>query len=167
MTQMKLVSEIPQAARAPEGIRVRAATIADVPSVLAIEELAFSDPWNRVSFERLIGDPRVHFAVACTADGAVAGYVVAWYVIDEGEIANLAVGAFARGRGIGGALLDSAIAVARDRAVASLYLEVRDSNAIARALYASRGFLQVTRRRKYYRHPLEDALVLRLDLSAE
>ena len=49
--------------------------------------------------------------------------------------------------------------------VRALYLEVRDSNAAARALYGSLGFTQVGRRRGYYQHPTEDALLLRRDLA--
>jgi ribosomal-protein-alanine N-acetyltransferase len=47
-----------------------------------------------------------------------------------------------------------------------MFLEVRESNSAARALYASRGFLAVGRRRGYYRSPVEDALVLRRDATA-
>jgi ribosomal-protein-alanine N-acetyltransferase len=54
--------------------------------------------------------------------------------------------------------------VAGESGVASLYLEVRDSNMAARALYASRGFVEIGRRRDYYRRPREDALVLRLSI---
>ena len=111
-------------------------------------------------------DPRVAFLIA-EAGGTVRGYVVAWFVLDEGEIGNLAVARDARRRGIGALLLDGAIAAVRDSDVDTLYLEVRDSNVAARALYASRGFVEVGRRREYYRKPKEDALVLRLDLVPE
>lgn len=175
---MEPTSHVPPAASAPNRIDVRPAVLADIDDVVAIEGRAFGDPWARQSFEQLLGDLRVHFAVATIGpespreggaipERRVAGYVVAWYVMDEGEIANLAVAPWARGRGIGGTLLDSAIALARARAVATMYLEVRDSNQVARSLYASRGFYQVTRRRRYYRHPVEDALVLRLDVGRE
>jgi ribosomal-protein-alanine N-acetyltransferase len=146
--------------------RVRPATATDVDEVVAIERAAFSDPWSRSAFAGLLGDNRVLFAVAELPDGAIAGYVVAWFVADEGEIANLAVTAEARRRRLGAALLDEAIRAARERDVTSIYLEVRDSNAAARALYASRGFVEVGRRRRYYRKPVEDALVLRLVLPA-
>ena len=99
------------------------------------------------------------------AGGLVCGYVVAWFVLDEGEIGNLAVHAEVRRQGVGAQLLDGAIAAVRTARVEALYLEVRDSNAAARALYASRGFVEVGRRREYYRRPKEDALVLRLELA--
>jgi ribosomal-protein-alanine N-acetyltransferase len=144
----------------------RSATDRDVDRVSAIERASFSDPWSRASFDRLVGDSRVHFAVACEPDGSIVGYVVAWFVMDEGEIADLAVAPEARGRGIGATLLRSAVRTARARGASAIYLEVRDSNAAARRLYASHGFTEVGRRRRYYRKPVEDALVLRLVLPA-
>jgi ribosomal-protein-alanine N-acetyltransferase len=145
---------------------VRHATVADVERVSSIEVEAFSDPWSRSAFERLIAekDPRVLFEVACLDDGTVMGYLVAWFIMDEGEIANLAVAPEARSHGVGTLLLGTAFALARRRVVGTIYLEVRDSNAAARALYASHGFQEIGRRRRYYRRPVEDALVLRLVL---
>jgi len=58
-------------------------------------------------------------------------------------------------------LIDAAIAEAESRGAESMFLEVRESNRAARALYASRGFEEISRRRGYYRTPVEDALVLR------
>jgi [ribosomal protein S18]-alanine N-acetyltransferase len=145
---------------------LRPARDADIDAVLEIEHESFGDPWNRAAFVDLVDDPRVAFLIA-DAGGVVRGYVVAWFVLDEGEIGNLAVSRNARRRGIGALLLDGAIAAVRASDVDTLYLEVRDSNAAARALYASRGFVEVGRRREYYRKPKEDALVLRLDLSPD
>ena len=158
-------------ARASAAVRLRAADRDDVDAVAAIEASAFSDPWSRASFASLVGNPHVLFAVA---DGApagagrreIVGYVVAWFAADESEIANIAVAAAARGRGIGAALLDAALAEAVYRGAVAAFLEVRESNAAARALYASRDFATVGRRRNYYRTPQEDALVLRRDLAA-
>lgn len=143
--------------------RVRAVRGSDIDAIVAIEQASFGDPWNRNGFVELLGDPRVCFRLA-ELGGVVSGYVVAWFVLDEGEIGNLAVVAGARRHGVGALLLDAAIAAAREAEVESLYLEVRDSNMAARALYASRGFAEVGRRRDYYRRPREDALVLRLSI---
>jgi ribosomal-protein-alanine N-acetyltransferase len=145
---------------------VRPATAADLDRITEIERASFSDPWTRRAFQGLLGDRRVFFAVACLPRGVVAGYVAAWFVGDEGEIANLAVAPEARGKHLGAFLLDDAIRAARAQGVSSIYLEVRDSNERARALYTSRGFVVVGRRRHYYRRPTEDALVLRLVLPA-
>jgi len=149
----------------PHHLAIRAARRDDVDAVAAIERRAFSDPWSANSFRALFGNPLVHFAVAEDAiTGVVLGYVVAWFVVDEAEIANLAVSDQARHAGIGARLLDHAVAAAEQRQCRVVFLEVRESNAAARALYASRGFEVAGRRSKYYRKPVEDALVLRRGL---
>jgi ribosomal-protein-alanine N-acetyltransferase len=84
---------------------------------------------------------------------------------EEGEIADLAVAPAARRLGVGGLLLDRVVAEAMESGVRALYLEVRESNSAARALYHSRGFDTVGRRRRYYQRPAEDALVLRRDMA--
>ncbi len=145
---------------------LRAARQDDIDAVLAIEQASFGDPWNRGAFIDLVDDPRVAFLIA-DAGGELLGYIVAWFVLDEGEIGNLAVVDAARRRGVGAQLLDGAIAAVLAAEVDSLYLEVRDSNEAARALYASRGFVEVGRRRDYYRRPKEDALVLKLELAGD
>jgi [ribosomal protein S18]-alanine N-acetyltransferase len=152
----------PTPALPPRHLVIRAARRDDIDDVAAIERRAFSDPWSANSFRALFGNPLVHFAVAeDSITGQVFGYVVTWFVVDEGEIANLAVSDEARRTGIGARLLDHALEIVRERRCQIVFLEVRESNAAARALYASRAFEVAGRRSKYYRKPVEDALVLR------
>jgi ribosomal-protein-alanine N-acetyltransferase len=143
----------------PAPARIRPASSADLAAVAAIEVAAFSDPWSPSSFRTLLGNPAVCFSVA-ERDGAAVGYSVAWFAADEAELANIAVAAAARGGGVGALLLDAVLAEAAHRGASTVYLEVRESNAAARRLYASRHFAEVGRRRRYYRNPAEDALVL-------
>jgi len=95
--------------------------------------------------------------------GAIVGYVVALEAADEGEILNLAVAPAGRRNGLGRALVQQILEVLTARGVRQVYLEVRESNEPARALYAAHGFKEVGRRKQYYRRPVEDAIVLRLD----
>jgi len=88
---------------------------------------------------------------------------VALEAADEGEILNLAVAPDGRRRGLGRELVRATIDALTEREVRQVYLEVRESNAPARALYATFGFKEVGRRQQYYRRPVEDAIVLRLD----
>jgi len=144
------------------GVVVRPATAPDVERIAAIEKASFSDPWSAASFRSLLTGVAVHFAVAAAGDGEVLGYLVMWIAGGEAEIANLAVDASARRRQIGSTLLHHAIRVARAGGADAIFLEVRESNAAARAIYAANGFTLVGRRTSYYRRPVEDALVLRL-----
>jgi ribosomal-protein-alanine acetyltransferase len=95
--------------------------------------------------------------------GAIAGYVVALDAADEGEILNLAVAPAGRRTGLGRALVQHMLEALTARGVRQVYLEVRESNAPARALYAAHGFTEIGRRQQYYRRPVEDAIVLRRD----
>jgi ribosomal-protein-alanine N-acetyltransferase len=140
---------------------LRRATARDIEPVAAIERASFGDPWTPRSFRALLDADRVWFVVGERPDGRLAGYIVMWFLVDEAEIANLAVAPDDRGRRVGALLLDAAIAAAERRGIGTFYLEVRDSNRAARALYGSRGFEEIARRRRYYRAPVEDALVMR------
>jgi ribosomal-protein-alanine N-acetyltransferase len=145
-------------------VQIAPVTVDDVPSVVAIEQAAFSDPWSAASFREALAHPAVFFAGARRDGGELAGYVVAWFAADEGEIANLAVDPARWGGGVGKILLDAALAEGARRGAESVYLEVRVSNDGARRLYRSRGFEVVGRRRGYYQHPPEDAIVFRRTL---
>lgn len=131
-----------------------------------MERACYSDPWPASSFATLPSNDRVFFVVARASDsGQLEGFAITWYVMDEGELANLAVAPETRRRGIGQALLDAVTTDALGRGTSELYLEVRESNSAARALYRAAGFEQVGRRKRYYRQPEEDALILRRTLT--
>lgn len=144
----------------PPALTIRDAAAADVPAIVALEASSFSDPWSAQSFRGLVGAAQARLRVGIL-DGQVVGYAVAWHVGDEAELANLAVAEGARRRGIGTRLLDDLLAHADVAPGQAVYLEVREGNAAAQALYRSRGFEIVGRRRGYYRRPDEDAVVMR------
>ena len=138
----------------------------DIETITEIERRSFSDPWSEQSFRDVLAHSRMFFVCARSdANGPAAervlGYVVAWFAGGQGEIANLAVDPDSRERGIGSALLDAALDEARRQRTDEVFLEVRSSNLRARQLYESRGFAEVGRRRRYYRQPVEDAVILR------
>jgi [ribosomal protein S18]-alanine N-acetyltransferase len=120
----------------------------------------FADPWSTQDFRDCIAFAL--FLVA-EAEDKILGYVVALDAADEGEILNLAVAEDGRRRGLGRALVAAIVGALTERGVRQVYLEVRESNAPARALYSEFGFREVGRRKAYYRRPVEDAMVLRLD----
>jgi ribosomal-protein-alanine N-acetyltransferase len=144
--------------------RIRSAILADVEAMAAIERRAFSDPWSEASFREALTSAWTFGIVAQTGRG-VAGYLIAREVAGTGEVLNLAVAPEARRRGIGGALLEAGLVALRHRRVTEVFLEVRESNRSAQALYLGRGFRPVGQRAAYYRNPREDALVLRLAME--
>ncbi len=143
-------------------VTLRAASADDIRAVAAIERASFGDPWSESAFDELLRSRSAIFLVATRGEEkSVAGYLIAFVFADEAEILNLAVTPAERGRGLGGELLDAGLEAVRKRGAREAFLEVRESNASALALYSSRGFSALSRRGKYYRNPVEDALVLR------
>jgi ribosomal-protein-alanine N-acetyltransferase len=127
----------------------------------AIERRCFSDPWPLDGFREVFEMPGT-VALVMTAQDEPIAYFLAREILGTSELLNLAVVPEYRGRGLGGGLLDAGLAAVRARGGSEVFLEVRASNAVAQALYATRGFRTEGRRRGYYRRPDEDALVLRL-----
>ena len=141
--------------------RIREALAADVPAIAAIERLAFADPWPPQAFPPLLGS----LSLVADIDDVVRGYVVARHAADEAEILDLAVHPQHRGSGLASALLDELTKRAAALDVCLVFLEVRESNQVARALYEARGFVAVGRRSRYYQNPPEDALILGLRIG--
>lgn len=145
---------------------VRKAEVGDVERICAIERSSFSQPWSRAEFAALLDAARVSFVVLPGGADEVLGYAIVYHAGEAADLANIAIAPEARGRGLGRRLLMAAIEDARVRGVQELFLEVRESNHVARQLYESAGFAAVARRRRYYEQPVEDALVLRRQLGA-
>ena len=144
------------------GASFRAATQADVPAIVEIERTSFGDPWSEETFRDLLRLRQAIFLVVSEGlPESICGYVIAAVITDEAEVLNLAVAGQSRRRGLGGRLLDAGLGMIRERGAREVFLEVRESNAAAIALYNSRGFAALSRRARYYRNPVEDALVLR------
>jgi ribosomal-protein-alanine N-acetyltransferase len=145
---------------------LRPATQADLNQIVQIERESFADPWTEESFRRLLGGHSAIFQViGYPPDSKVAGYVIAFAVGEDAELLNVAVEPTFRGRGLAGQMLDAVLIELSGRGVRTAFLEVRESNRAARALYDSRGFTEIGRRRNYYRRPVEDALVMRRTLE--
>ncbi|HEY7770881.1 ribosomal protein S18-alanine N-acetyltransferase [Longimicrobium sp.] len=144
---------------------VRRCREGDIARVLEIEISSFTMPWKEDTFRGLLKRTDSDFLVA-EMDGDVVGYAAAWTVLDQAELGNVAVAPEARGAGVGGALVDAVVDHVRDRGAAELFLEVRVSNEAAKSVYRQRGFTGVGRRRAYYSHPTEDALVMRLRIQS-
>ena len=130
-----------------------------LPQIAQLERECFSTPWSEGMLEDALFDPHCSFIVAEADDGAVLGYAGLHVVLDEGYIDNIAVEPDARRHGVASALLDVYCRYGAAN-LAFLTLEVRASNAPAIALYEKYGFAAVGRRKNYYQHPKEDAVIM-------
>ena len=145
-------------------MNVRCAEDGDIASIAAIEAAFFHDPYTEEDFRRYLEDP-VYRLLAAEEDGTVLGYVLAFFAAGSGDIVTIAVAEAAHGRGIGRMLIEALFAAASEKGVSELFLEVRDSNAPAVALYEKTGFVRVGTRKGYYTLPDEDARVYRKVLT--
>lgn len=99
--------------------------------------------------------------------GVVVAFVVVRIQVPDMDIVNLAVRPNRRGLGLGRRLLSFLLDQAAASGVKSVFLEVREGNRDARKLYAAAGFREVQRRRGFYAEPVEDAILMRLEMSHE
>lgn len=144
--------------------QIRLAAPADAERLLPIERRCFSDPWSFAAFEELLRPP-LGVGLLAERGGEVKGYLVARVVAGEGEILNLAVVPEARRKGLGAELLGAGIVAIAAAGAREVFLEVRERNRAAQQLYQRQGFRPVGLRSRYYRNPVEDAIVLRRQLS--
>ncbi len=141
--------------------RIRQASPADADALSVLERRCFSDPWSAEGFREVLSTS-ICFGLVAAAGKELEGYFLARLLVGEAEVLNLAVNPDHRRRGIGRALLKAGLSELRLRGGREVFLEVRESNAAARAMYLELGFRVVGARQRYYRQPVEDALVLHL-----
>ena len=155
----------PEAAASKRWI-VRDFQPADLPQVVQIARTsAEAAQWSPESYLKIAATPG-SFLLVAASDARVNGFLAARSASDEAEILNIAVSGAMRRLGIGSTLVTAALERFGEQRLASAFLEVRASNASAIALYAKLGFSVSTRRKGYYRDPLEDAVCMMKKLTA-
>ncbi|MGI6742054.1 MAG: ribosomal protein S18-alanine N-acetyltransferase [Eubacteriales bacterium] len=135
----------------------------DIPFVAEIEKKCFLSPWSERSFKASFNCQAAVWFGALN-EGRLIGFCGAQIVAPEGEIINIAVDPQFRRNGVGEALLRKMLDTCS--VIANIwFLDVRESNTAAQALYKKIGFFTAGKRIGYYAKPREDALVMKLDLS--
>jgi [ribosomal protein S18]-alanine N-acetyltransferase len=147
----------------PDDLELRPLTTGDLTAILAIERESFSTPWRETTFRGLMLRRDSNLIGAIREDRLI-GYAVCWTVGDQAELGNVAVAPHERSRGTGRRLVEAIIEIVKQRGARECFLEVRESNLHARALYEQCEFELVGRRRNYYAKPTEDAFVMRRNL---
>lgn len=93
------------------------------------------------------------------------GFVSYHVIFDEVEITHVVVNRTFQQKGYGSQLLDKMIEHFTEQDVCQVFLEVRVSNLSAQKLYENKGFKTINRRKNYYSHPKEDAIVMCLKIK--
>ncbi len=131
----------------------------DATAIAEMELSIFPDPWGKKEIFSYICSDRGMCFTALEGDEPIA-YIIGTKIPPEGEIYRIAVREDKRQRGIGYRLLSFALKSERGAGVETVFLEVRESNAPARALYRAYGFAEVSVRKNYYKNPAEDAVIM-------
>ena len=134
-------------------------TPAQLPQAAALERVCFSHPWTEKALAEDLNNELLTLLAAVGEDGTLLGYGEVRTVLDEGTLERIAVAPQFRRHGAAEALLRRFLDDGREK-LAFLTLEVRQSNAPARALYEKLGYLQAGLRRNYYENPREDAIIM-------
>ena len=153
----------------PLEAQFEAMTPAWLDAVLRVEESAYPQPWTRGNFiDSLNAGYQAQLLTAGNdPDAQLLGYFVAMKGVDEVHLLNITVAPEHQRQGWARIMLDGLAIWSRAQGAQWLWLEVRLSNARAKAVYECYGFRHVGTRRNYYpagASAREDAVVMSLAL---
>lgn len=118
-------------------------------------------PWQVTQFAEDLKHPLSQYLIKESSQPSkLIAFLSYQQVLDEAEVFNLAVDPEYQGRGIAKELLQALFAAVQHEGGTRILLEVRASNMQAQALYLRTGFVIIGRRKNYYQHPQEDALIM-------
>jgi [ribosomal protein S18]-alanine N-acetyltransferase len=144
------------------GIRVRVAKLDDIPTAMSFAaHAATAANWSHKQYVAAFSDAEYHMCLIVEDHGEVMGFAVARMLPGEWEVENIAVAGAARRRGLATRLMGELMERARAADAKQVFLEVRESNHAARALYEKWAFEPAGRRKSYYQNPIEDAVMYR------
>ena len=135
----------------------------ELSAIAEIENLSINPPW---SYKAIcdFSEYDTNRIITAKVDDIVAGYITYSVIIDEVQIANVAVHPDFRRKGIGEKLLQHLIDESKNSDMLLITLEVRKSNTPAIKLYEKCNFSEVGIRKNYYKNPTEDAILMNLTL---
>lgn len=150
---------------AAAGVRVRIGSPSDILAMISLAQKTHSAAlWSAKTYEEIFNAAAASRAALIAEDEIMCGFAVARFSEDECELENIVVRQDRQLGGIGRKLLLTFIDSARTKGATKIFLEVRESNRAARALYERCGFAVIGRRSNYYHNPSEDAVIYQLQL---
>lgn len=143
-----------------ESVALRAMTLDDIPQVVALEGRAMSEGWHPGAYAHELEHNGAARYIVEEYDGALVGFAGLWLQFDQAHVVTVAVDPQKQRNGYGSLLVRELLRIAEDEGMEDATLEVRASNAAARALYAKFGFYEVGIRKQYYLDNKEDAVIM-------
>ena len=131
----------------------------DLADVARLEKEIFSDPWSENAIRESMEQSQT-----LLLSGVLVGYLIVYYVLEDGEIARIAVESDFRRNGVASRLMKELAFICADNGVNKLLLDVRESNESAKAFYKKKGFVLDGVRKNYYTNPTENAILMSLEL---
>ena len=159
-------------ANSRNSVMIERMTEHDLLEVVEIEEISNLSPWGWDAYhlELQCGSGSLMLVARLPvdeniADKSIVGFIVAREMANEIHVNNVAVKPEYRRLGIGENLVRAVLAWGRDKDSTQAVLEVRAQNVVAQKLYRTCGFEVIGRRRRYYKAPVEDALLMSVSLK--
>lgn len=145
-------------------LAIRKMKEADIPEVARLEKEIFSDSWSEKAIKETF-DQQQTLVLVAYEDKQLIGYLILYFVLEEGEIARIAVISDHRRQGVGARLLLELEDLCEDNGITKLLLDVRESNKAAISFYTSYGFVQDGIRRNFYTDPQEDGILMSREIG--
>ena len=131
----------------------------DIEAVVALESEIFSDPWSARSIKETY-EQKHALVLGAYQEDTLIGYVIFYYIIDEGEIARIAVSPSHRRQGVADQIFAGLLDFCSQNDIERILLDVRVSNEAAIAFYRKSGFAEDGIRKNFYDNPKEHALLM-------
>lgn len=138
----------------------------DSVQIAELEKEIFKDAWTQIGIEETWREPH-SFIIVAKEEGEVVGYCIVYCVLDEAEIAKIAVQQTKRHEGVGSRLLEETERICLERNIARILLEVRESNVTARKFYTKQKFVADGIRKNFYENPMENAILMSKKISMQ
>ena len=136
----------------------------DVAEVAELERKIFPDAWSENALLETWKQRQTMLLIALE-DRKIIGYLILYFVLEDGEIARIAVADEYRRKGVAGKMLRELALLCRENGVNRLMLDVRESNEPAKAFYVRQGFEVAGIRKDYYTNPVENAVLMSVPLG--
>ena len=143
-----------------------------ISEIAALESDIFPDPWSEKSIRDTLENPQARIWAIISRQAPehagkpqLLGYVIFYYVLDEGEIARIATSPQHRRQGVAVRLLEKMRAFSYEQNITRWLLDVRISNETAIHFYKAAGFVEDGVRKNFYANPPEDAILMSCEVE--